>query len=46
MADYQKMYLHLFHAVEDAIQLLIEAQRACEELYMNGEKEAEQKEEQ
>ncbi len=42
MPDYQKMYLALFKASEEAINLLIEAQRECEELYMSaqdGEKE-------
>ncbi len=34
MPDYKKMYLTLFHAVEDAIRTLIAAQRICEELYV------------
>ncbi len=34
MPDYQKMYLTLFHAAEEAIDTLIAAQRACEELYL------------
>ncbi len=36
MPDYQKMYLALFKASEEAINLLIEAQRECEELYMSA----------
>ena len=36
MRDYQKMYLALFKASEEAINLLIEAQRECEELYMSA----------
>ena len=36
MPDYQEMYLALFKASEEAINLLIEAQRECEELYMSA----------
>lgn len=32
MPDYRKMYYELFHAIEDAIQILIQAQRRCEEI--------------
>ena len=35
MPDYKKMYLALFRATEQAINTLIEAQRACEELYVS-----------
>lgn len=35
--DYKKMYLALFKASEDAINLLVAAQRECEELYMASE---------
>lgn len=35
--DYKKMYLALFKASEDAINLLVAAQRECEELYMTSE---------
>ncbi|MGO5094913.1 hypothetical protein ACTQ34_03665 [Agathobaculum sp. LCP25S3_E8] len=35
MPDYKKMYLTLFRATEQAINTLIEAQRACEELYVS-----------
>ena len=32
--DYREMYLTLMRATEQAIRLLIEAQRKCEELYL------------
>lgn len=35
MPDYKEMYLTLFRATEQAINTLIEAQRACEELYIS-----------
>ncbi|WP_312159983.1 hypothetical protein [Oscillibacter sp.] len=35
MADYKELYLKLFQASEEAIKLLIAAQQACEELYIN-----------
>lgn len=31
MTDYKELYLKLFRASEDAIQILIQAQRECEE---------------
>lgn len=34
MPDYRELYFQLFRAVEDALDLLIAAQRACEELYI------------
>ncbi len=34
MTDYKKMYTLLISACEDAINLLIEAQQKCEELYI------------
>lgn len=37
MADYKEMYLRLFRASEDAMDIIIKAQRECEELYMNDE---------
>lgn len=37
MADYEKMYYKLFDATEKAINILIEAQKACEEIYMNDD---------
>lgn len=36
MPDYKKMYLRLFRASEEAVNLLIVAQRECEELYVNA----------
>ena len=35
MADYKEMYLHLMRSTEKAIQILIEAQQACEEMYLS-----------
>ena len=35
MPDYKEMYFTLFRATEQAINTLIEAQRACEELYIS-----------
>ena len=37
MPDYKKMYLRLFQATEDAINLLVEAQRECEEMFLTDE---------
>lgn len=34
MADYKKMYLTAVDAIERAIELLAEAEQACEELYI------------
>ncbi|NLT57929.1 MAG: hypothetical protein GXX99_03090 [Clostridiales bacterium] len=34
MPDFKEMYLKMFSASEQAITILIEAQRACEELYI------------
>ena len=34
MPDYKAMYMKLFHATEEAIKLLINAQQECEELYI------------
>lgn len=36
MPDYKKMYLALFKASEEAVNLLIAAQRECEELYLSS----------
>lgn len=35
MPDYEKMYFRMFRATERAINILIEAQRECEELYVS-----------
>ena len=37
MADYKEMYYTLFRATEKAINGLIEAQRKCEEIYLENE---------
>ncbi len=34
--DYKKMYLKLFRASEEAVNLLIQVQRECEELYISS----------
>ena len=36
MPDYKEIYLKLFRATETAISCLIEAQRECEEMYINA----------
>ena len=36
MVDYQKMYKIMFRAAGQAINILIEAQRECEELYISA----------
>ena len=36
MPDYKEMYLKLFRATEEAISCLIDAQRECEEMYINA----------
>jgi hypothetical protein len=35
MADFEKMYKKMFQASEDAINLLIAAQRECEEIFIS-----------
>ena len=44
MPDYKKMYLTLLDATEKAINELISAQRACEELYVLSSEEEEEQE--
>ena len=34
--NYKDMYLTMMRATEDAIRILIEAQRKCEELYLTA----------
>ena len=34
MPDYKEMYLHMMRETEKALQILIEAQRECENLYL------------
>ena len=36
MPDYKKMYLALFRASEEAIEILTTAQKECEELYISA----------
>lgn len=43
MADYKQMYLTLLDATEKAINQLVSAQRACEELYILSEQAEEKK---
>lgn len=35
MPDYKEMYFNLFRASEEAINILVVAQRGCEEQYIN-----------
>ena len=35
MPDYKEMYLQMVRATEAAMDLLIQAQQACEELYLS-----------
>ncbi len=37
MPDYQQMYLTMMRATEKALNILIEAQQKCEEVYLSGE---------
>lgn len=41
MADYKKMYLTLMNATEEAMRILIEAQRTCEEIFVESEEDEE-----
>lgn len=41
MADYKQMYLMLLDATEKAINELVSAQRACEDIYINSVSEEE-----
>ena len=36
MPDYKEMYLKMVRASEQAINILIQAQQECEELYISG----------
>ena len=36
MANYKEMYLKMFRASEQAVNILIAAQRECEELYISS----------
>lgn len=37
MADYKEMYLKMFRAATKAIDILVETQQECEELYLSAE---------
>ena len=37
MADYKEMYLKMMRASEEAIRILVQAQRECEEMYLSDE---------
>ncbi len=37
MADYKQMYMKLMEATENAMDILIAAQRQCEEIYIETE---------
>lgn len=37
MPDYKEMYLTLIRASEEALDILIAAQRKCEEMYLSAE---------
>lgn len=40
MSDYEEMYLTMLRASEEALRIMIEAQKKCEEMYIsNGENE-------
>ena len=38
--DYKEMYLKILRASEKAIDILIEAQRDCEEIYISSEEKS------
>ena len=44
MADYKKMYVTMVDAAEKAMELLIEAQRQCEEIYIETEEPSDREE--
>ena len=37
MADYKEMYREMFIAATKAVEILVEAQQKCEDLYINAE---------
>ena len=39
--DFKAMYLKMMNAAEDAIRILIKAQRECEEMYLEMDEETE-----
>ena len=42
MPDYKEMYLKLFRATERAMNILIAAQRECEEMFISSPGESEE----
>ena len=42
MPDYKSMYLSLFNSVTDAIEILCEAQKKAEELYISSSEQDEE----
>ena len=40
MTDWKEMYLTMMRGTEQAIRILIETQRKCEELYLSAEEPA------
>ena len=41
MPDYKSLYMHMAHASEEAIRILIAAQRECEEEVLRAQDEPE-----
>ncbi len=41
MPDYKSLYMHMAHASEEAIRILIAAQRECEEEVLSAQDEPE-----
>ncbi len=37
MPDYKEMYLTMLRASEEALQIIIEAQKKCEEMYISND---------
>lgn len=37
MSDYEEMYLTMLRAFEEALRIMIEAQKECEEMYIAQE---------
>ena len=42
MPDYKEMYSIMYRAIDDAIQILIEAQEECEELFFSSYEQLEE----
>lgn len=37
MSDYEEMYLTMLRASEEALRIIIEAQKKCEEMYISND---------